>query len=771
MFILKVLGGAAIEGSDGPLAGRPAQKRRLALLSLLAMSPGNRLGREKLIAYLWPEREGESARHLLSDAVYVINRALGSETLTSAGDEIRLNPERVDCDAREFERAVHADPEAAVRLYAGPFLEGFYLEGSEEFETWSRGNASGSRPRLPRRCSVSPSPAPRAATSRARWTPGGGLSAEDPYNSRIAVQLARALDQSGDRAGALQSARAHAAVLKKDLGLHPTAELRDLMLELQRPPAELPPASPAPVVESARAAPTERRAVPPVALEPPPEARVSASPEPLRPRAWLLWVAGAAAVLLAIVFIGSPPWRPGRTSPPRSVAVMPFDEVGTVPEGRYLGEAIADELTTHLGRAAEVKVAARTSAFALKGRQMDAREIGRALGVDALLEGSVRVADNRVRVAVRLVSVADGYQVWSDSWDRAYDDLPAIQDEIGSRVLAALGAPEEPGREPAASANVPSAAYHLYLRGRYLWHQRTRDSLLRAASTFEEATKLAPDYPQAFSGLADALAVLAFYDYVPPVEAFPRAKAAAQRALELDPNLAQAHASLAYVALYYEWKWPEAEAAFEHAIALNPSYSTGHQWYANFLTARGRFDEAAGAMRRAQEVDPLSLIASAALGWVHFYSRDYDAAVEQCRRTLALNPNFELAHLWAGWADEAAGRFADARAHLAEAVRLSSEGAVALASLGRTQALSGDTRAARQTLARLHALHGRYLPAYELAKVHLALGERDAALQWLERALADRSHSIAFLGVDPQLDALRSDPRFKALETSVRPLE
>jgi TolB-like protein/DNA-binding SARP family transcriptional activator/Tfp pilus assembly protein PilF len=753
VFILKVLGGAAIEGPDGPVAGRPAQKRRLALLSLLAMSPGNRLGREKLIAYLWPERDGDSARHLLSDAVYVINRALGADTLTGAGDEIRLHPERLACDARAFERTLDTDPEAGIRLYAGPFLEGFFLDGSEEFEAW----VTRERERL---SAAFASGLERAAVSREERGDERGavdawrrLASEDPYNSRVAVLLARALDRSGDRAGALQSARAHAALLKKDLGLHPTAELRDLMLELQRPPAVAP----------AEAPPSE----------PPPPARaaddLSPAPAPARPHRSLAWGAAAAAVLLALVAIPLWPSRSGSVSTARSVAVMPFEEVGSVPEGRYLGDAIADELTTMLGRAADVKVAARTSAFALKGRQMDAREIGRALGVDSLLEGSVQFADNRVRVAVRLVNAADGYQVWSDAWERPYEELRAIQDEIGGRVLAAMGASQP--ATPAPAASVPSAAYHLYLQGRYLWHQRTRESLLRAAETFEQATKIAPAYAQAFSGLADAYAVLGFYDYLPPVDAFPRAKAAARRALDLDPGLAEAHASLGYVALYYEWNWPAAEASFQRAIALNPSYSVGHQWYGNHLTARGRFDEAVRTMRRAQEVDPLSLIASAALGWVHFYAREYEAAADQCRRTLALNPNFELAHLWAGWADEAAGRFADARAHLEEAVRLSSEGAVALASLGRTQALSGDAAAARQTLARLQAVHGRYLPAYELAKLHLALGDRDRAMEWLERALAERSHSIAFLGVDPQLDALRSDPRFTALEARVRPLE
>jgi DNA-binding winged helix-turn-helix (wHTH) protein/TolB-like protein/Tfp pilus assembly protein PilF len=475
--------------------------------------------------------------------------------------------------------------------------------------------------------------------------------------------------------------------------------------------------------------------------------------------------AGVSAAILASVAL----WHSKSSAAPlQSIAVMPFDEVGLDQAHQYSGEGIADELTTQLGRESRLKVAARTSAFALKDRKLDAREIGRTLGVDALLEGSVLQAKDRVRVAVRIVNTRDGYQIWSKAWDQPLEAMPAVQEQILTEVLQVL----EGGRSRGDSAAggplvVAPEAYHLYLQGRYLWHQRTRESLKRSAELFERATVLSPDYAPAFSGLADAYAVLGFYDYLPPAQAFPRAKAAARRALDLDARLAQAHASLGYVALYHDWNWAEAEAAFERAIALNPSYSVGHQWYANYLTARGRFDEAVAAMRRAQEVDPLSLIASAALGWVHFYHRNYDAAVEQCRRTLELNPRFELAHLWAGWAHEAAGRHAEAVHHLTEAVRLSSDGAVALASLGRAQALAGDRAGALQTLTKLNRTHGAYQPAFEVAKVHLALGHRDEAMAWLRRAHAERSHSIVFLGVDPQLDLLRQDPRFVELESRI----
>ena len=744
MFTLKVLGGAALEGPDGPVGGRPAQKRRLALLALLSMSRTNRLGREKLIGYLWPDRDQESARHLLSDAIYVLNRALGGDALSSAGDELRLNPERIACDARAFEEAASREPEAALGLYAGPFMDGFFLEGSEEFEAWAgreRQRLAGLLAGALERLAIARAAAGDDLGSIDAWR---RLSNEDPYSTRAAVRLARALAQSGDRGGALQAAQAHAAFLKKELGLDVTPDLRELIASLQHPA----PSTKHPAPSTEHPAPSTKHPAP--------------STEYRRaPGLWALTAVAAVAVLLAWL------WRPaGSAVAPQSLAVMPFEDVGG--GGAYIGDGLADELTTSLGRATDLKIAARTSAFALRGRQLDAPEIGRTLGVDALLEGSVRRAADRVRVDARLVSARDGYQIWSDSWERPLAALPALQAEISGAVLRVL----QGGRQTAtamrsAAADVSGEAYQLYLQGRYLWHQRTRESLQRAAAAFEQAIARAPDYAEAHSGIADTYAVMGFYDFLPPSEAFPRAKAAARRALELDARLAQAHASLGYVALYYDWDWAEAESAFARAIALNPSYSIGHQWQGNFLTAMGRFDAAVAAMRRAQEVDPLSLIASAALGWVHYYRRDFDAAAEQCRRTLELNPDFELAHLWAGWAEEAAGRHYAAVEHLATAVKLSSEGAVALASLGRAEALAGDPAAARRTLTRLHQVHASYLPSYELAKLHLALGEPDAAIDWLRRAHAERSHSIVFLHVDPQLDALRRDPRFLEIATRI----
>jgi TolB-like protein len=261
----------------------------------------------------------------------------------------------------------------------------------------------------------------------------------------------------------------------------------------------------------------------------------------------------------------------------RSVAVLPFADLSPARDHEYFGDGMAEELSTRLGRVAGLKVAARTSAFAFKGTDTDVKAIGRALNVDALLEGSVRHAGGRVRVTVRLVDARAGYQIWTDEWDRSGRDVLAVQDEIATGVVRALsgGAVTRVAATAAARAIDPGA-YDLYLQGRYFWHTRTRDGLTRAAAAFDRAVAIAPEYAEAHSGVADAYAVLGFYDYLPPRDAFPRAKAAAERALQIDDQLAEAHASLGYVALYYDWNWAAAERALDRAIELNPSYSVGH---------------------------------------------------------------------------------------------------------------------------------------------------------------------------------------------------
>jgi TolB-like protein/Tfp pilus assembly protein PilF/tRNA A-37 threonylcarbamoyl transferase component Bud32 len=482
------------------------------------------------------------------------------------------------------------------------------------------------------------------------------------------------------------------------------------------------------------------------------------------------WFAAAALIVAAAATVATlVSLRDARTpgEAPARIAVLPFVDVGEADRQGYFADGLTEELITTLSRVDGLSVVARTSAFALRGHELDVREVGRRLGAESVIEGSVRRSDRRLRITARLVSVTDGTQRWADTYDREVEDVLAIQEEIAQAIVAQLKGRLGAGdRAAVRRAPVVPEAYDLFLRGRYFWHQRTERDLRRAVDAFAEAIALAPDFASAHLGLADAYAVLGFYDYLPPSDAFPPAARAARRALELDPSLGAAHATLGYVALYHDWDWDRAEREFLRAIELAPDYSTAHQWYANLLTAMGRFDEAERAMRRAQVLDPLSIIASAALGWVHYYAGDYERAVAQCRAALVLNPAFELAHLWAGQALEMLGQSDEAVAALRRAVELSGEGAIFAAALARTLALRAERAEAERRLARIEA--GRHVPAYEIARVHTALGRRDDALAWLERAYGERSHAMAFLRVDPQLAALRDEPRFRELLARMR---
>ncbi|MDF1502160.1 tetratricopeptide repeat protein, partial [Roseisolibacter sp. H3M3-2] len=445
-----------------------------------------------------------------------------------------------------------------------------------------------------------------------------------------------------------------------------------------------------------------------------------------------------------------------------SAAVLPFEDRSASADQQFLGDGIGEEVTATLARVEGLRVAARSAAFALRGHADDVREVGRRLGVTAVVEGSVQRDGERLRVTASLVNVADGFQLWSARFDRAAGDVFALQEEIARAVAQALRVRLVEGARRAA----PDArAYELYLQGRYAWYRRTEEGLRTAARYFEQAAALAPGYPQAHAGLADAYAVLGFYDYLPPADAFPRAEAAARRAIALDSSLAAPHATLGYAALYHRWDVAAGEAAFRRAVALDPDNSTAHQWYGNLLTAAGRFDEAERELRHAVALDPLSLIARSALGWSLVHAGAYAAALAECRRALELDPRYAVALLWGGWALEGLDSLPAAVAWQRRAVAASDSGALYVAELARALARAGGRAEAAGLPARLPARadSGRYLPAYEIAKALDALGERAAAFRWLERAYRERSHSLVFLRVDPQLAGPRRDPRFAAL--------
>jgi serine/threonine-protein kinase len=493
---------------------------------------------------------------------------------------------------------------------------------------------------------------------------------------------------------------------------------------------------------------------------------IAATPPRRGRRGLVAGLLAALALVVALVWVRRTPARPANADAVHSIAVLPFVNVSPGQEHEFFADGLTEELIGALSRVRGLRIVSRTTAFAYKGRDVDVREIGRELGVESVLEGSVRRSGDKLRVTARLISVDDGYQRWSESYDRKLADALAIQEEVSGAIVGELkGAFGDVDRAAVRQTPTDPETYDLYLKGRYAWHQRTEAGLRQALGFLKEATTRSPDFAAAHAGLGDTYAVMGFYDWLPPREAFPLAKQQAEAALALDPSLGAAHATLGYVALYYDWEWARADEEFRRAIDLSPSYSTAQQWYGNFLAAQGRFDESEAAMRRAMELDPLSVIANAALCWSHYMAGRHEQAVAQCRRTLELNPSFAVARIWGGLALEALGRSDSAVAWLTRGVELSGESAVSVAGLAHAYATMGDHVAAARWRARLE--REAYVPPYELAKVQLAQGQKTEALASLARAFDQRSHSMAFLRVDPQLAPLRGDPAFEALQRRV----
>jgi serine/threonine-protein kinase len=723
------------------------------------------MSRDKLIAYLWPEHDAEHGRPLLSDSIYRVNQALGAEAIVGAGDDLRLATEALPSDVGAFEDAIDAgDWQRAVELYGGPFLDGFFLAQADEFERW----AATERDRLGRAYAraleaLSESAERRGdAVEAVRWW--RALAAHDPYSSRVVVRLMRALDRSGDRAAALQHARIHATLLAEEFGTEPDAAVAELAASMRAQPIAPAPLPPKP--SPAAAAPEPEHA----AVAAPPS--VAAQPRARRRR----WPAAAAVIAIAVAAAVAARGRASEAgkADSASVAVLPFVDLSAARDHEYFSDGMTEELINTLGRVEGVRVASRTSSFAFKGKTPDVRDVGTQLGVATVLDGSVRAAGGTLRITARLSNARDGYQLWSRTYERKLEDVFAIQEEISRTIVETLKGTLIGSADSAATErrDTDLEAYSLYLRGRhalymkgrYSWYRRTEEGLKTAAAYFAQAIEKDSTYALAHAGLADANAVLGFYDYLAPREAFPRAERAARRAMALDSTLAQPYATLGYVELYHTWNWPRAEEWFARSIEVGPRYSTAHQWQANFLTVRARFDEAERAMARAEEIDPLSLIASAAHGWVLYYAGEYERAAEQCRLTLELDPDYAVALLWRGWALQELGRAPEAITLLERAVSLTSRSALFVASLGRARAIAGDTAGARALLGELEARAERdYIPTYEVAKIHLALGARERTLALLQQAHDERSHSMVFLGVDPQLRPLHGEPRYEAL--------
>jgi serine/threonine-protein kinase len=451
----------------------------------------------------------------------------------------------------------------------------------------------------------------------------------------------------------------------------------------------------------------------------------------------------------------------GRRQRADSLAVLPF--AGTGEDAEYLSEGITESLINSVSQIPSLKVIARSSVFNYKGRPVDPRKVGSELGVRTLLLGQVAQRGDRITISAELVDTRDGSRIWGAEYNRKAGELSVVPEEIVREISEKLrGRPTGETRKRLARRYTENTeAYRLYLKGRYHWNRRTDESIAKAVQLFQEALAVDPGYALAHAGLADAYGIMGYRRTLPPQEAWSRTKAEANKALEIDEGLAEAHTALAFAAFNYDWDFPTAGREFERALELNPSYAHARHWYSHYLTALGRRDESLAQSRRALELDPLDLPINVHLAWHFLMAREYDQALEQVRRVLEMDPNRQTAYLRLGDAHEAKRQYDDAIRDYRKAGDLGPDNTEALAGLGHAYGKSGRRAEALAVLDELAALgKTRYVSAFDVAVVHLGLGERNSGFEWLERAYEGRGTALVYLNVDPRLDELRGDPRF-----------
>jgi serine/threonine protein kinase/tetratricopeptide (TPR) repeat protein len=447
-----------------------------------------------------------------------------------------------------------------------------------------------------------------------------------------------------------------------------------------------------------------------------------------------------------------------------SVVVLPFVNASGDPNSEYLSDGITESLINSLSQLPHLKVMSRDSAFMYKGKDTDARTVGQALGVRAVFKGRVMQRGDTLEISAELVNARDDSHVWGQQYDRKLADLIALREEITKEMTTALRMrlTGDDEKRMAKSYTTNPEAYQDYLKGRYWWNKLNEDGLNKGIENFQHAIAKDPTYALAYSGLADCYSSLATSGVIPPKESFPRAKEAAQKALEIDDTLSEAHTSLALIKTAYDWDWSGGEREFQRAIELNPSSVTAHRLYGLALMGMARFDEAIRELKRALELDPLSLLNNHALGLGFLFARQYDQAIEQYRRTLELDPNLIFAHWFLGLAYLQKSMYKEGTAELEKALVISPGNTLLISGLGYAYAAAGRKLEAQKVLDKLNDLSKqKYFPAVFRVQIYAALGEKDQAFEWLEKGYEDRS--ILNIKADPAFDPLRSDPRWADL--------
>jgi TolB-like protein/Flp pilus assembly protein TadD len=454
-----------------------------------------------------------------------------------------------------------------------------------------------------------------------------------------------------------------------------------------------------------------------------------------------------------------------RYAPIDSLAVLPLSNESDDPNVEYLSDGITESIINRLSQLPQLKVMARSTVFQYKSRTIAPQKAARDLGVRAIVTGRVMQLGQRLIVRTELVDAATGWQIWGDQFDRAFADILEIQETIAHEISSKLQIKltEEDRKRLTKRYTESTQAYHLFIKGRYHLHKRLAESIQRAIEYFQQAIDVDPAYAPAYVGLADCYPLLSLYGALEPREAYPKAEAAARRALEIDDSLAEAHNSLGVIKLFYEWDWDGAEQSFKQAIELNPGYADAYQRYGMLLVARGRFDEATVEFDHAQALDPLSLITKTISGYAFYYARRYEEAVERFREVVEMDRNYSMAHFRLGLTYAQQSRFDEAIAELQVSAQLSGDRDV-VAALGYVHGLKGDTAKAQAAFAEIKEREkAGFVSAYDKALINLGLGDREQATDWLEEAYKERSYWLIYMQVDPAIDPLRTSPRFAEL--------
>ncbi len=489
------------------------------------------------------------------------------------------------------------------------------------------------------------------------------------------------------------------------------------------------------------------------------------SPGPRRRMA--RWVAGGLLLLLLVLggYAASRGARPAAAASLASAAVLPFVDLSAEKDQEYFSDGLTEELITTLSQVPGLRVAARTSSFQFKGQSPDVHEVGRRLDVGAVLEGSVRKSGNRLRVSTQLISVSDGYQLWSESYDRDLADVFAVQEDVARSIVAALRVRLAPARDSALAVRPTGdlQAYDLYLKGRFAWNQRNASALPEAVRYLEQAVARDPGFARAWAALAQAdLLLVPFSGTGSLADAWRKAQAAAGKALAIDSTSAEAYTALGYGNMIYGFNWSAAEANLQRAIATDPNDATAHHWYGDFLAGRGRLAESLAEMNRAHQVDPLALQIEVERGWVYYLMRRNDEAEAHIRQVLALDPNYAQAHVRLGFVQIQLHQYPEAIASIRRSIDLGVFYPYAAAGLAYAYAMSGDRAAARRIVDDLRGRSARELvPSIHIAIAYGALGDLTEGLAWLNRGIDQQDVYLPEAFFEPLLDPLRKDPGFR----------